>query len=168
MAIAALVDFDGGQDQGDLLEMPWPRPILRVVPTREGSQVGEPGEGETGDMPPAAATSVRRGLDVAVRRSVRSRVRRRRRRLVLAVAGAGLCAGLALPLSALGGAAPHDLRVPGTALTGSTVYVVQPGDTLWSIASRFVRGGDPRPLAEALAKETGSATVVPGERIAIP
>jgi nucleoid-associated protein YgaU len=53
-------------------------------------------------------------------------------------------------------------------MPGETVYVVRPGDTLWSIASRFDHGGDPRPLAEALAQETGSAIVVPGERIAIP
>lgn len=166
MAIAALVEVDEGlADQGDLFEAPWPRPALRVVPAEVGETAGDP----TDDEPaPAAAPGVAAGRDVAVRRAARARVQRRRRRVLFGCAAAGLCAGLALPLSALGGAAPQALRVPGTALTGSTVYVVQPGDTLWSLASRFDRGGDPRPLAEAIAKETGSSTVVPGERIAIP
>lgn len=76
---------------------------------------------------------------------------------------------LALPVSSLGGrpaaGVPASSSVVGT---GSTVYVVQPGDTLWSIAARIDRGGDPRPLAEALAREIGSASVVPGERIRVP
>lgn len=170
MAIAALVEIDGGPGgEGDLLEMPWPRPVLRVVPAgtdRRGA--GETQADPVGDEPASAVLGVRRGPDVTVRRAARARVQRRRRRLVLGVAAAGLCAGLALPLSVLGGATPQAVGVPGTTLTGSTVYVVQAGDTVWSIASRFDRGGDPRPLAEAIAKETGSATVVPGERIAIP
>lgn len=82
---------------------------------------------------------------------------------------AALAVGLALPIGALGGAparSPHPGTRPATA--GEIVYVVQPGDTLWSIAARLDRGGNPRALAEALARETGSATVVPGERIVVP
>ena len=172
MTIAALVEIDEvAEDPSSPLEMPWPRPVLRVVPTGGDAERGDGAGDEAADddVPPAAvATQVRRGLDVAVRRAVRDRILQRRRRVVLGLAVAGLCVGLGLPLSALGGAAPQPLRVPGTALTGSTVYVVQPGDTLWSIAARFDRGGDPRPLAEAIARETGSGTVVPGEHIAIP
>lgn len=169
MAIAALIEFDEGMEEedGDLLETPWPRPALRIVPAGAGET--ETGDEPAGDEPtPAAVLGISLGHDVAVRRAARARVRRRRRHVLLGVVAAGLCAGLALPLSALGGAAPQGLRVPGTALTGATVYVVRPGDTLWSIASRFDRGGDPRPLAEAISKESGSSTVVPGERIAIP
>ena len=77
---------------------------------------------------------------------------------------------LAVPVAALGGRPATPPASPSTAVVvpGSTVYVVQPGDTLWSIALAFDHGGDPRPLAEAIAKETGSAVVAPGERIRIP
>ena len=117
------------------------------------------------------------GVDVTRRRARRAVVQRRRRAVVLTAVAAGLVCGLALPLSALGGAPALQHAALGgapapqhafAAAPGETVYVVRPGDTLWSIASRFDRGGDPRPLAEALAQETGSAVVVPGERITIP
>jgi LysM repeat protein len=53
-------------------------------------------------------------------------------------------------------------------IAARTVYTVQPGDSLWSIAQRVQSSADPRPLVAELAKETGSNSVVPGERIAIP
>jgi hypothetical protein len=45
---------------------------------------------------------------------------------------------------------------------------VQPGDTLWSIAVAADPSADPRPLVATLASQTGSYTVEPGERIAVP
>jgi LysM repeat protein len=48
------------------------------------------------------------------------------------------------------------------------VYVVQPGDTLWSIAVRVDPTGDPRPIVDQLAQEVGSDTVVPGEHLTLP
>ena len=90
----------------------------------------------------------------------------RRRRLLLAVAGL-LVIGLALPLGGTGGRS----HAAGSALaeTGRTVeYIVQPGDTLWSIAERVKPTGDPRPLVAQLASQTGSYNVQPGERIAVP
>ena len=94
----------------------------------------------------------------------------RRRRLVLGAVAAGLLAALALPWSGTGG---HPLATPGPALAGDVVapharYVVQPGDTLWSIAERLDPTGDPRPVVDRLAAEVGSDTVIPGERIALP
>jgi LysM repeat protein len=78
-------------------------------------------------------------------------------------------AGLSLPVSALAGAPSTVPRgVTAGAAPGQTVYVVRPGDTLWSIAWKFDRGGDLRPMAEAIARETGSDTVLPGEHILIP
>ena len=41
-------------------------------------------------------------------------------------------------------------------------YVVQPGDTLWSIAERLDPTGDPRPVVAQLAAQVGGDTVVPG------
>ena len=90
----------------------------------------------------------------------------RRRRTLAAVTGL-LLVGLALPLSGTGG---HS-HATGSALaeTGKPfVYTVQPGDTLWSIAGRLEPSADPRPLVARLAAQTGSETVVPGERILVP
>lgn len=90
-------------------------------------------------------------------------------RVAAAAAVCALLVALGLPLRALGGGpvAQPPAR-SGSVLSGATVYVVQPGDTLWSIAAQFDRGGDPRPLARAIAAEIGSDSVVAGERIPIP
>lgn len=100
----------------------------------------------------------------------RARAARRRRRVAASVAVGGLLVALSLPLRSLGAApAAHEGAGTGGAVpVGATVYVAEQGDTVWSIAARFDQGGDPRPLAEAIAAETGSGMVVPGERIAIP
>jgi hypothetical protein len=43
--------------------------------------------------------------------------------------------------------------------------VVQPGDTLWSIARRLQPEGDVRPLVDALADRNGGAGVQAGQRL---
>jgi len=92
-----------------------------------------------------------------------------RRRLVVMVLVAVLTTLLALPVALLGGSPVAPMPgAPDAAVSTSTVYVVQPGDTIWSIAAKFDRSGSPRALAEAIAAQTGSAVVVPGERIDIP
>ena len=58
---------------------------------------------------------------------------------------------------------------PGSARpVAARTYVVQPGDTVWSIAHRFVPTGDERPLVDAITTELDGANLVPGEAIAIP
>ncbi|MGA2520805.1 MAG: LysM domain-containing protein [Acidimicrobiales bacterium] len=109
---------------------------------------------------PAACGTRRSGASAAVRR----------RRVVLGTVAAGLLAALALPWSGAGG---HSLATPGSALAGDPVtahaaYVVQPGDTLWSIAVRLDPTGDPRPVVAQLAAEVGGDSVVPGERVVLP
>jgi Tfp pilus assembly protein FimV len=48
-------------------------------------------------------------------------------------------------------------------------YVVQPGDTLWSIAEHLSGPGvDPRPLVDELEQANGSGTIVPGESLQLP
>jgi hypothetical protein len=78
-----------------------------------------------------------------------------------------LLVGLALPLSGTGG----NSHATGSALaeTGAPVsYTVRPGDTLWTIAERVDPSADPRPIVAQLSAQTGSDTVVPGERIILP
>ena len=48
------------------------------------------------------------------------------------------------------------------------MYVVQPGDTLWSIAARVHPGTDPRPMVQALTAELGEAGLRPGEALQLP
>lgn len=171
MAIAPLMDYEGLPDGTcGPVERPWPRAVGvvaavgqrrdRTTADRQEHRTAEPGA--RGTMPPRAGHPSR-----SLEGARHSAAARRRRRLLLAALVAGLVVVLALPFGALGGSTATP-RGPGVEGSAATVYVVQPGDTLWSIASHFDRSGDPRPLAEAIAKDTGSAAVVPGERIAIP
>lgn len=50
---------------------------------------------------------------------------------------------------------------------GSAV-VVQPGDTLWSLARKVHPNGDVRPLVAELARAHGGSALRAGDRIAIP
>jgi nucleoid-associated protein YgaU len=52
----------------------------------------------------------------------------------------------------------------------SRIYVIKPGDTLWSIAVRLVGPeADPRPLVEVLAATNHTdGALVPGQTLEIP
>jgi Tfp pilus assembly protein FimV len=69
--------------------------------------------------------------------------------------------------AALGGdslATPE--RHPPASATGRTVtYLVQPGDTLWSIAQRVAPERDPRAVVDALRDARDTDTLYPGEAI---
>jgi LysM domain len=137
---------------------------LRLVDDREQAHTGsrEADRGVDG-RPYLAVVPPRRRL---VRNGRRTSPAVRRRR-TLVVVTAILLIGLALPLGGTGGRS----HVAGSALVGSqraVEYTVQPGDSLWSIAVRVDPTGDPRPLVAHLASDTGSFTVEPGERIAVP
>lgn len=75
-------------------------------------------------------------------------------RLASAVAGAWSPATGTTPASTTGGSAAH-------------VVVVQPGDTLWSIATRLHPSGDIRAVVDRLARAHGPGPLQPGERIAL-
>ena len=135
------------------------RPDLRLLPApeRKGLRL-RPAE-ESEDL-------CGRGGDVARRPHRRVSAGVRRRRALLAMMGLAL-ALLAFPLGGFGGASHTAESASAAQIHGST-YIVQPGDSLWTIAERVDPKGDPRPLVSEMASKLGSYTVVPGEQITIP
>ena len=121
---------------------------------------------------PAAAPS-----PSAYERSAPTVASYQRRRLAVLFA-AVVAAVLLIPAASRAAAAFRDVpasvseRRPAPALTvgpGSTgTYVVQPGDTMWSIARRLQPLGDVRPLVHRLIAVNGDAALAVGQRLAVP
>jgi hypothetical protein len=65
------------------------------------------------------------------------------------------------PLAAAGAA-------PAVHLASNQVWVVQPGDTVWSIAETVDPRADVRPLVDRITSELAGRPLYPGERILIP
>jgi LysM domain len=89
----------------------------------------------------------------------------RRRRVVavaVAVSVAAMVVLLALPLRAFGGS-----TLAQVAPSPGADYIVKPGDTLASIATR-ADSAHAGILAAQMAREVGSSVVVPGEHLHIP
>jgi len=121
--------------------------------------------------PQAPAPRHLRLVPPPARRLPRSTMYRRRRvvlvaALFFAVFFAVLAARAAL--GALGGgplAAPETPAGRGGA--PAAVYVVQPGDTYWTIARHLQPAGDVRALVDHLSAEHGGAPLQPGEQLAL-
>jgi Tfp pilus assembly protein FimV len=60
---------------------------------------------------------------------------------------------------------PRPVGAGASTSPAPTEWVVQPGDTLWSIAERLQPSGDVRPLVDELAERAGGADVSAGDRI---
>jgi hypothetical protein len=92
---------------------------------------------------------------------------RHRRRVVAVGLGILLTIGAARAAVALGGSPLAAPERPSAAPAGDAVrtHLVEPGDTLWSIAVAFAPGNDPRPVVDALAEAHGPGPLVPGETI---
>ena len=105
-----------------------------------------------------------------VRRSLPDRATRVRRRRLAAIAlaallaVAGVTAGRVLWSAAVGSSPAEPI---GSAPITGEVYVVQPGDTLWSIAQRIAPGEDPRPIVAALEARNGDVELTPGDRLVV-
>jgi hypothetical protein len=101
----------------------------------------------------------------------------RRRRLVALVAAVALIAGLAVAVQAIaqaastvGPSAPEPLESEGAGPprpVDGEVYVVQPGDTLWSIAAELAPESDPRPVVDALRAANGGPELQVGDRLTV-
>jgi Tfp pilus assembly protein FimV len=92
----------------------------------------------------------------------RTRVRRRRLAAVCLVLGfAGVLSGpVANAVGADGVSRPE----------ASRTYVVRPGDTLWSIATRFAPSADPRIVVDAVrsANAVDPGSLMPGQQLSLP
>jgi len=74
-------------------------------------------------------------------------------------------------VSGLGFLAGHATAVTSHPAAARRVYIVRPGDTVWSIAVRIgAPGADPRPLVDRLTalNHVRDAEIVPGERLVLP
>ena len=95
--------------------------------------------------------------------SVRPDVVYRRRRL--------LVLGAALVLAALVLAAVTSLQANASRFDGepaaTVTYVVEPGDTVWSIAEALAPDADPRPVVDAIVEANGGARLDVGQRLVL-
>lgn len=92
------------------------------------------------------------------------------RRLLPGIATVAVLVGTWFGAGALAGAGSPGLsQLPGTTrVPGGYAYVVRPGDTLWSIATRLDPAGDPGPLVARLTAELHTTTLTPGSVIVVP
>lgn len=95
-------------------------------------------------------------------RSVTPEVYRRRRLAVVAVV-----VGLLLGLASFGRSADAT-STPEAEAAAAVLVVVQPGDTLWSIAETLAPGTDPRPIVAELREVAGPGSLQPGQLLSVP
>lgn len=96
--------------------------------------------------------------------AVMARTRVRRRRLVAlsaAIAVTGVLYGPVANAVGVGTEPEQD---------AARTYVVRPGDTLWSIATRFEPSDDPRLVVASITSANGvdAGDLVPGQQLSIP
>ncbi len=117
-----------------------------------------------------AETRFRTGRPVSRRRDARERMMRRRRRALLVVGLVISAVILAWPGHAFGGVTGTGLsanEASSSQLSAGMVYVVQPGQTVDSIA-RLMNPWNPSIARHVLIRELGSSDVVAGEHVLIP
>jgi hypothetical protein len=85
---------------------------------------------------------------------------------VLFVLVAGLSAVLTAALA--GSPAPTPAAAASSAGDAAARYVVQPGDSIWSVARRAQPSGDVRALVDQLVAANGGTSVEPGDVLVVP
>lgn len=137
------------------------------------SEAGEwpPGEGASADVRRATLTVAETAVSSVSRPWVTmDRATRVRRRRLLVLVGASLCLLSAALATALPGLARTGRSGGGveTGVPPRVVYVVQPGDDLWSIATRLAPDRDPRRMVDALRDANGGDDALDvGDRLVI-
>lgn len=63
--------------------------------------------------------------------------------------------------------APAAVDAPAGATPAPQVYIVRPGDTVWTIAERLEPDGDVRGLVDQLTERAGGSGLQAGQRIAL-
>ena len=92
----------------------------------------------------------------------------RRRRLAVLAAALSVLVLPALVFAASGSSTsvtPASAPVAPAVAPASPVYIVQPGDTLWSIAHTVDPHADPRDVVDHLVELNGSGALQPGQRL---
>ncbi|MEM8705560.1 MAG: LysM peptidoglycan-binding domain-containing protein [Actinomycetota bacterium] len=123
------------------------RPVLQVVPALP----------EVDEFEPQRLATVHR-LPVRPQADVY-----RRRRLVALALLVGLVLGVASFIQQAD-ATP----TPEGQLAESVTVLVQPGDTLWGIATTLAPDADPRGLVDQLSDLAGGSSLQPGQELVIP
>ncbi|MCH7790366.1 MAG: LysM peptidoglycan-binding domain-containing protein [Acidobacteria bacterium] len=91
-----------------------------------------------------------------------------RRRVVLGLVLAVVAVGLFVSIATISTAGAD--RTDGSPVFAGepASYIVQPGDSLWSIAEELAPNADRRAVVDALADVSGGASLQPGQRIYLP
>jgi hypothetical protein len=139
------------------------RPVphrLYLVTGTDRAEVPPPARGRTGTRPAGRQQAAARPL----------RLTRRGQVVVGALAAIVATAGLLLAGAAAGGAQAANHGVAGGGYAGMHEIVVQPGQTLWSIATRADPSADPRlVVAEIMtANSMTSPTIDAGQLLWVP
>jgi hypothetical protein len=87
----------------------------------------------------------------------------RRRRVLAALVGLGLALAMVRAGVTFGGS----LLATPERLPRVQQVVVEPGDTLWSIAGRAAPGHDVRPIVDAMERELGTTEVTAGQTLSV-
>jgi hypothetical protein len=85
----------------------------------------------------------------------------------LAVTGLGVVLGTGSASATAHPTATASESVVPAAVAPARVYVVQPGDTLWSIARRLHPSGDVRRLVDELSSRAGGGSLQAGQRLSL-
>ena len=93
----------------------------------------------------------------------------RRRRVGVAVFALTLVASVgSVAQRGLADRGGHPASVAAVGRTTTSTYVVQPGDTLWSIAERVAPAGDVAEVVDVLVALNGGATIQIGQALDLP